>query len=115
MARIKIINAKKEIFMSTLTKEQVKQLVRGNDFQSVTDVSSYLKDIFKDIIQELLEAELETKLGYSKNDKEKKIRITAEMVTLQKLERVNLEKCRFKFQGIVNVKGKFELLFLICY
>ena len=36
--------------MSTLSKEQVKQLVRGNNFQSVTDVNSYLKDIFKDII-----------------------------------------------------------------
>lgn len=54
--------------MSTLTKEQVKALVRGNNFQSVTDVSAYLKDIFKDMIQELLEAELETKLGYSKDD-----------------------------------------------
>jgi len=54
--------------MSTLTKEQVKNLVRGNNFQSVSDVSSYLKDIFKDMIQELLEAELEVKLGYSKDD-----------------------------------------------
>lgn len=49
--------------MSTLSKEQGKQLVKGNNFQSVTDVNSYLKDIFKDIIQELLEAELETKLN----------------------------------------------------
>ena len=27
--------------MSTLTKEQVKQLVRGNNFQSVADVNAY--------------------------------------------------------------------------
>jgi transposase-like protein len=54
--------------MSTLSKEQVKQIVKGNDFQSVTDVNAYLKDIFKDIIQELLEAELENKLGYAKDD-----------------------------------------------
>ncbi len=54
--------------MSTLTKEQVKEIVRGNNFQSVTDVSSYLKDIFKDIIEELLEVELEMKLGYAKDD-----------------------------------------------
>jgi len=33
--------------MSTLSKEQVKQLVQGNNFQSVSDVNSYLKDIFK--------------------------------------------------------------------
>ena len=37
--------------MSTLTKEQVKQLVRGNNFQSVADVNAYLKDIFNNIIQ----------------------------------------------------------------
>jgi len=54
--------------MSTLTKEQVRELVRGNNFQSVNDISTYLKDIFRDMIQELLEAELEAKLGYSKDD-----------------------------------------------
>lgn len=54
--------------MSTLTKEQVKALVRGNNFQSVGDVTKYLKDIFKDVIQELLEAEMEMNLGYSKED-----------------------------------------------
>lgn len=58
--------------MSTLSKEQVKQLVQGNNLQSVKDINSYLKDIFKDIIQELLEAELETKLGYAKDDIEGK-------------------------------------------
>jgi len=58
--------------MSTLTKEQIKEIIRGNNFQSVSDVSSYLKDIFKDLIQELLEAELEVKLGYSKDDAENK-------------------------------------------
>lgn len=58
--------------MSTLTKEQVKDLIRGNNFNSVSDVSAYLKDIFKDMIQELLEAELDAKLGYTKNDSENK-------------------------------------------
>lgn len=65
---LEITNAEEEIFMSTLTKEEVKGLVRGNNFQSVNDVSAYLKDIFKDMLQELLEAELETKLGYAKDD-----------------------------------------------
>lgn len=32
--------------MSTLTKEQVKEIIKGNNFQSVSDVSAYLKDIF---------------------------------------------------------------------
>ena len=58
--------------MSTLSKEHVKQLVRENNFQNVSDVNAYLKDIFKDIIQELLEAELEAKLGYAKDDIESK-------------------------------------------
>jgi len=40
----------------------------SNNFQSVTDVTKYLKDIFKDVIQELLEAELKVNLGYSKED-----------------------------------------------
>jgi len=52
--------------------EQVKEIIKGNNFQSVADVSAYLKDIFKDIIQELLEAELEAKLGYAKDDVENK-------------------------------------------
>lgn len=69
---LEIMNAEEEIFMSTLTKEEVKELVRGNNFQSVNDVSEYLKDIFKDLIQELLEAELETKLGYAKDDNSNK-------------------------------------------
>lgn len=61
-----------DFFMSTLSKEQVKEIIKGNNFQSVADVSAYLKDIFKDIIQELLEAELEAKLGYAKDDVENK-------------------------------------------
>jgi len=47
--------------MSTLTKEQIRDIIKGNDFKSVGDISTYLKDIFKDLIQEMLEAELECK------------------------------------------------------
>lgn len=54
--------------MSMLTKEQVKEIVRGNNFESVADISAYLKEIFKDLIQEMLEAEIETSLGYAKSD-----------------------------------------------
>ncbi len=49
--------------MSTLSKDQVKEIIKYNNFQSVADVSAYLRDIFKDTIQELLEAKLEAKLG----------------------------------------------------
>lgn len=58
--------------MSTLTKEQVKSIVAGNKFNNVGEISNYLKDIFKDIIQEMLEAEIESKLGYSKDDRNAK-------------------------------------------
>ena len=78
------MKAKEEIFMSMLTKEQVKALVQGNNFQSVSDVTAYLKDIFKEVIQELLEAELETNLGYGKEERSAKNRITAGMDTLQR-------------------------------
>jgi len=54
--------------MSILTKEQIRDIIKGNNFKSVGDISAYLKDIFKDLIQEMLEAELEVELGYSKND-----------------------------------------------
>lgn len=33
--------------MSGLTKDQVKAIVRGNNFENVGDISSYLKDIFR--------------------------------------------------------------------
>ena len=66
------MKAKEENIMSMLTKEQVKALVRGNNFQSVSDVTAYLKDIFKDVIQELLEAELEANLGYGKEERSAK-------------------------------------------
>lgn len=68
LARIKTRKPRRRYFMSTLTKEQVKSIVKGNNFQNTTQVGAYLKDIFKDIIQELLEAELDVTLGYSKND-----------------------------------------------
>ena len=58
--------------MSTLTKEQVKSIVQGNNFNNVSDISAYLKDIFKDLIQEMLEVEIEAKLGYAKDDREAK-------------------------------------------
>ncbi len=30
--------------MSTLSKEQVKEIIKGNNFQSVADVSAYLRE-----------------------------------------------------------------------
>ncbi len=58
--------------MSTLPKEVLRQMIKGNDLKSVGDIHSFLKDLFKDSIQEMLEAELEICLGYSKNEKKAK-------------------------------------------
>jgi putative transposase len=67
------METKEEIFMSTLTKEQVRDLVRGNNFQKVSDITTYLKDVFKDVIQEVLEEEIETELGYAKKGIDNKV------------------------------------------
>jgi len=45
-----IIKAKEENFMSTLTKEQIKQLVRENNFQSVSDINEYINFRRKQLI-----------------------------------------------------------------
>ncbi len=52
-----------------VAKEQIRQIISQNNINSVTDVSSLLKESFKDILQELMEAELDATLGYEKNQK----------------------------------------------
>jgi len=39
--------------MSTLSKEQIKAIVKGNNFQSVTDVTNYLKTFLKTLYKSL--------------------------------------------------------------
>ena len=50
-------------------KEQIRQIITENNISSVADVYTLLKDSFKDILQELMEAELDSALGYQKNQK----------------------------------------------
>ena len=52
-----------------LAKEQIRQIISGNNINSVADIYTLLKDSFKDILQELMEAELDATLGYEKNHK----------------------------------------------
>ncbi len=52
-----------------VAKEQIRQIITGNNINSVSDVYSLLKDSFKDILQELLEAEMDAALGYIRNQK----------------------------------------------
>ncbi len=51
------------------TKQQIRQIIADNNLKSVADVYSLLRDSFKDILQELMEAELDSFLGYEKNQK----------------------------------------------
>lgn len=54
--------------MAILTKEQIRELIKERNMKTTQDVSSMLKDLFGEAIQEIMEAELDTTLGYSKND-----------------------------------------------
>ena len=51
------------------TKEQLRAFIRENGLASAEDAQQALKELIKDTLQEMLEAELETDLGYAKNEK----------------------------------------------
>lgn len=53
----------------SIAKEQLRQIISENNITTVPDVYAFFKDSFKDMLQELLEAELDTSIGYPKNDK----------------------------------------------
>lgn len=52
-----------------IAKEQLKQIISENNITSVGDIYALFKDSFKDMLQELLEAEMDTSIGYTKNEK----------------------------------------------
>lgn len=52
-----------------IPKELLRQIIKENDFKSVNDIYSFLKDSFKDMLQEMLEAEMDVSMGYPKGDK----------------------------------------------
>ena len=52
-----------------IAKEQLRQIIKENDIQTVSDIYNLLKDSFKDMMQEMLEAEMDVSLGYPKNEK----------------------------------------------
>lgn len=53
----------------SLPKEVLRQMIAESAAQTPGGIQSYLKDIFKDMIQEMLELEMQSKLGYAKNDR----------------------------------------------
>lgn len=54
--------------MSNISKELLRNYVKEQNFTSPDDVLKAVKDMFKDILQEVLEAEMDSHLGYDKND-----------------------------------------------
>lgn len=52
-----------------IAKEQLRQIITKNDITNVGDIYAFFKDSFKDMLQELLEAEMDSTLGYTKNNK----------------------------------------------
>lgn len=53
-----------------IAKEQLRQIIAENDINSVGDIYTLFKDSFKDMLQELLEAEMDSSIGYTKNNKQ---------------------------------------------
>lgn len=51
-----------------ISKQQLKQFVKENNFRSTAEIQVTLKELFKDVLQEALEAELDTELGYDRDD-----------------------------------------------
>ena len=54
--------------MGLLTKEQIRELIKERNMKTTDDISLMLKDLFGETIQEMMEAEMDTTLGYGKNE-----------------------------------------------
>jgi len=55
-----------------VSRAEIKQFIKENDLKSVQDVQNVLKDLFAETLQEMLEVELDTTLGYEKNEVQNK-------------------------------------------
>jgi putative transposase len=55
-----------------VSRAEIKQFIKENNLKSVEDIQNVLKDLFAETLQEMLEAELDTTLGYEKNDVQNK-------------------------------------------
>ena len=58
--------------MGLFTKEQIRALIKERNMKTTDDISLMLKDLFGETLQEMMEAEMDTTLGYSKNEKSAK-------------------------------------------
>ena len=55
--------------MGLFTKEQIRQIIKERNMKTTDDISLMLKDLFGETLQEMMEAEMDTTLGYGKNEK----------------------------------------------
>ena len=53
--------------MGLLTKEQIRELIKERNMKTTEDISLMFKDLFGETLQEMMEAEMDTTLGYGKN------------------------------------------------
>ncbi len=54
--------------MGLFTKEQLRELIKERNMKTTEDISIMLKDLFGETLQEMMEAEMDTTLGYGKNE-----------------------------------------------
>jgi transposase-like protein len=55
-----------------VSRAEIKQFIKENELKTIGDVQNVLKDLFAETLQEMLEAEMDTTLGYEKNDAQNK-------------------------------------------
>lgn len=55
-----------------VSRAEIKRFIKENELKTIDDVQNVLKDLFAETLQEMLEAEMDTTLGYEKNDAQNK-------------------------------------------
>lgn len=55
--------------MSAIPREIIKDLIREQKFTNTTEVMNAIKEMFRDVLEEVMEAELDSKLGYEKQER----------------------------------------------
>jgi len=58
--------------MTTLPREVLQEIVKGNNFKTPGEILGFLKESFKEVLQEMLEAEMDETLGYTRDESDKK-------------------------------------------
>lgn len=61
------------LIMTALSKEIVREIIKGNNFQEPGEVLVFLKESFREVLQEMLEVEMDNTLGYSREDASNKV------------------------------------------